>query len=55
MIKELIEREGGPAAFSRETGIPLRTVEDWKAGRRKPPAWLVPILDEWLKVKRGRK
>jgi hypothetical protein len=43
-ISELIEREGGSTAFSRKTGIPLRTSEDWKWGKRKPPKWLLPLL-----------
>jgi DNA-binding transcriptional regulator YiaG len=25
------------SAYSRDTGIPLRTLQDWKAGRRNPP------------------
>lgn len=54
-IGEIIDREGGATAFSRKTGIPLRTSEDWKAGRRSPPAWLVPILNDWLKMKRKSK
>jgi len=53
-IKKLIKREGGVAALSRATGIPLRTCESWnqtaKSGR-KPPAWLVLILNDWLKMK----
>lgn len=57
-IATIIEREGGVASFSRATGIPLRTCESWnqtaKSGR-KPPTWLVPILDEWLKMKRRKK
>jgi hypothetical protein len=47
-IAEIIERDGGPTAFSRRTGIPLRTVEDWKAGRRKCADYWVQILAEWL-------
>lgn len=47
-IDKLIEREGGPAAFARETGIPLRTVENWKAGTRQCADYWVRILDEWL-------
>ena len=43
-IAELIEREGGATAFSRKTGIPLRTSEDWKWEKRKPPKWLLPLL-----------
>ena len=30
-------------AFSEHTGIPVRTLEDWEAGRRKPPEY-IPIL-----------
>jgi len=52
-LASMIEREGGPAAFSRRLGIPLRTVEDWKSGRRSPPQWLPPILALALRV-RGR-
>jgi hypothetical protein len=50
-MKKLIDDNNGPTAFSRLTGIPLRTVEDWKAGRRKPPPWLVPILSDWIAAK----
>ena len=32
-IARLIEEAGGNAAFSRELGIPLKTVEGWKAGK----------------------
>lgn len=32
-IAELIEEVGGNAAFSRALGIPLKTVEGWKAGK----------------------
>jgi DNA-binding transcriptional regulator YiaG len=47
-IDKLIEREGGPTAFSRRTGIPLRTVENWKSGARKCADYWVRILTEWL-------
>ena len=30
--------------FSRRYGIPIRTVEDWDYGRRKPPQWLLTLL-----------
>lgn len=49
-IAYLIEMEGGPAAFSRRTGIPIRTVEDWKASRRKCADYWVRILAEWLEM-----
>ena len=29
--------------FSEHVGIPIRTLEDWEAGRRKPPEY-IPIL-----------
>lgn len=32
------------AAFSREYGIPIRTIEDWEAGRRVPPDYLVRLI-----------
>jgi len=51
-MKKQIEQAGGPAAFSRRTGIPLRTVENWKYAKRSPPTWLVPILSDWLSAKR---
>lgn len=47
-IAELIKREGGPAAFARKTRIPLRTVENWKAGKCSPPKWLPEKLEFWL-------
>ena len=44
-IKEVIDRAGGQTAFARLHDIPLRTVQDWAAGKRQPPDWLVKILD----------
>lgn len=32
------------AEFSRRYGIPLRTIEDWEAGRRVPPDYLVRLI-----------
>lgn len=32
------------AEFSREFCIPVRSVEDWEAGRRVPPAYIVRLL-----------
>lgn len=31
-------------ALSRLTGIPLRTLEDWEAGRRSPAPWVIELL-----------
>ncbi len=33
------------AAFCRKYNIPIRTMEDWEAGRRIPPQYIL----EWLK------
>ena len=30
--------------FAREMGIPLRTVEEWEAGQRKMPDYLLKFL-----------
>lgn len=32
------------AEYSRRYGIPIRTLEDWDSGKRKPPEWLLTIL-----------
>lgn len=48
-ISDIIDRAGGQTKFSRLHGIPLRTVQDWAAGKRQPPAWLVKLLDKVVK------
>ena len=30
--------------FSAAYNIPLRTIEDWESGRRKPPEYLLQLL-----------
>lgn len=35
--------------FSQHTGIPLRTLEDWEAGRRTPPEYIPRLLAYQLK------
>lgn len=45
-IQAIIVRAGGQTAFAHLHDIPLRTVQDWAGGRRKPPDWLVKILDK---------
>ena len=30
-------------------GIPLRTIEDWEAGRRKPPEYIPRLIEYQLK------
>jgi DNA-binding transcriptional regulator YiaG len=53
-IREIIKREGGPTAFARGWNIPLRTVEKWNTGERKPPEWLPPVFVLAIKAE-GRK
>lgn len=33
------------AEFSRRYGIPIRTLENWDAGIRQPPEWLLKLLE----------
>ena len=35
--------------FSEHTGIPIRTLEDWEAGRRTPPEYVPRLLAYMLK------
>lgn len=35
--------------FSRHTGIPVRTLEDWEAGRRTPPDYIPRLISYQLK------
>lgn len=33
------------AEFSRRYEMPIRTLEDWDAGRRQPPEWMLKLLE----------
>lgn len=35
--------------FSNHTGIPIRTLEDWEAGRRTPPEYVPRLISYQLK------
>lgn len=35
--------------FSVHIGIPLRTLEDWEAGRRRPPEYIPRLIEYQLK------
>ena len=44
-IKELRESTGMKRKeFSEHTGIPVRTLEDWEAGRRTPPEYIPRLI-----------
>lgn len=52
-IKSLCEAYGiSQTALARRFDIPLRTVQDWHAGRRKPPAYVVNMLTDLLEYDR---
>ena len=49
-IKELRESTGmSRKEFSEHTGIPVRTLEDWEAGRRTPPDYIPRLLAYQIK------
>lgn len=49
-IKSLRETAGfNRRDFSQHTGIPLRTLEDWEAGRRTPPEYIPRLLAYQMK------
>ena len=49
-IKELRESIGmNRREFSEYTRIPIRTLEDWEAGRRTPPEYVPRLLAYMLK------
>jgi DNA-binding transcriptional regulator YiaG len=48
-IKQLCEEyDISQSELARMYDIPLRTVQDWHAGRRVPPPYVVRMLDELL-------
>ena len=50
VIKELRESTNmNRKEFSEHTGIPVRTLDDWEAGRRTPPEYIPRLLSYQLK------
>ena len=50
IIKELREQTGmNRREFSEYTKIPVRTLEDWEAGKRTPPEYVPRLLSYQLK------
>lgn len=48
-IKEIRTAHGlTQQAMSDITGIPKRTIENWEAGSRTPPAWLPKMISAFL-------
>ena len=49
-MKELRESVGmNRKEFSKHTGIPVRTLEDWEAARRTPPEYIPRLIAYQLK------
>lgn len=49
IIKELREQTGmNRREFSEYTKIPIRTLEDWEAGKRTPPEYVPRLLNYQL-------
>ena len=45
-IREIREKTGlSQAKFGERYGIPTRTIEEWEAGRRTPPAYVLSLLE----------
>lgn len=38
------------AEFSRRYKIPVRTLEDWDAGKRVPPDWTLDLLERVVRA-----
>ena len=50
IIRELRESIGlTRKEFSEHVGIPVRTLEDWEAGRRTPPDYIPRLISYQLK------
>lgn len=48
-IAEICKKHGvGQTELARRFNVPLRTIQDWYAGRRVPPAYVVTMMDELL-------
>lgn len=45
-IREIRQQAGmTQKAFAEALGIPKRTIENWEAGERKPPEYLVNLIE----------
>lgn len=38
------------AEFSRRYGIPIRTLENWDAGKNTPPEWVANLLERVVRL-----
>lgn len=50
-IKEIRQLTGlSQTKFAEKYQIPLRTLQDWEAGRREPAEYLVALLDRAVRA-----
>ena len=50
-IKEICEKYNiSQSGLARRFGIPLRTVQGWYLGERKPPEYVARMIEELLQV-----
>lgn len=55
-IRELCEGVGeNRSEFSKHTGIPVRTIEDWESGRRTPPEYIPRLIAYQLEYEKVMK
>ena len=52
-ITELREETGeNRKEFLTHTGIPVRTLEDWEAGRRTPPEYIPRLIEYQIRYEK---
>lgn len=52
-IRKIREQTGlSRKDFSIHIGIPLRTIEDWEAGRRRPPEYIPRLIEYQIKYEK---
>lgn len=55
-FKELLEKSGMKMTqFSNYFKIPYRTIQDWKAGVRKCPAYVIELMNYKLENEKNNK
>lgn len=54
-IREICENYHlGQTALARRFNIPLRTVQDWYAGKSNPPVYVVEMIHQLLELDKGK-
>lgn len=55
-IKALRNSTGlSQSQFAKQFHIPTATLQDWEHGRRRPPDYVVHMMEQLLQVKEGGK